>query len=176
MHHPTFQPLTLPPTCLHPNLHSLPPLPPSTNHHTLLKQVLSHPDANIAIHKAINQRIHLLPNMAAQSAKLGKSPTSPPCKGLMWPSGPAKNHPAAPLLDKFSSSGCLFDCGKNWKPHQLLDSIKYWAHLFAKNPEALQCLVDKTNEKVQNRFARVVQWGDIKNNLPPKLKLRHDTT
>ena len=35
-------------------------------------------------------------------------------KGLMWPRGPALNHPAMKLLMEYAEKGCPVDCGR-WR-------------------------------------------------------------
>ena len=89
----------------------------------------------------------------------------------MNPSGPALRHPAANLLRSFADDGCPVDCGENWTRDQLLAALKYGAHPTAKDPIARACLLAETAEKVDKGFARVVTWGSIKDNIPPKLKL-----
>ena len=72
-------------------------------------------EADAAAHAAINPCMHLLPNADDQRDMLGKS-TWPSVKksGLVWPTGPAREHPAAELLDSYATNGCLVDCGPDW--------------------------------------------------------------
>ena len=89
----------------------------------------------------------------------------------MWPTGPARDHPAAKLLDSYATNGCPVDCGPDWSRIQIEDALKYGAHPSAQAPEALACLVEETKTKVEEGFAKVVTYRDIKKNLPRKLKL-----
>ena len=71
-------------------------------------------EADRAAQAAINPRIKLLPNAEEQCDVLGKSTPEPKKSGLLWPSGPALTHPAAPLLHDYATCGCPVDCGPNW--------------------------------------------------------------
>ena len=107
--------------------------------------------------------------MGNHTVELGKSKTSQP--KLMNPSGPAMNHPASNLLRSYADNGCPVDCGDDWTHDQILAALRYGSHPTAKDPIARACLLSETAEKVDKGFARVVTWGSIKNNIPPKLKL-----
>ena len=129
-------------------------------------------EADAAAHAAINPRIHLLPNAEEQRDVLGKSTLQTHTKsGLMWPTGPARNHPAAELLDSYATNGCPVDCGPDWSREQIEEALKYGAHPSAQDSEALACLIQETNTKVEEGFAKVVTYKDIQDKLPPKLKL-----
>lgn len=93
-------------------------------------------------------------------------------QGLMWPTGPALDHPAAPLLENYSKNGCPVDCGLDSTVDQILAALAYGAHPSAKIPGALKsCLIAEAETKVENCFATIVTWEDIKNDLPKKLKI-----
>ena len=89
----------------------------------------------------------------------------------MWLRCPALQHPAALLLTSYALDGCPVDCGPNWTKDQLEQALTYGAHPSAKWPEALTCLIEETIEKVNKGFARIVQWGQLKNNIPKNLKI-----
>ena len=89
----------------------------------------------------------------------------------MWPTGPALEHPAAPLLEDYATKGCPVNCGPDWTQAQVEAALRYGSHPSAQQDEARTCLLLETQTKVQEGFAKVVRYGDIKNNLPKKLKL-----
>ena len=92
-------------------------------------------------------------------------------KGLMWPRTFALNHPAAPLLESYARHGCPVDCGEHWTQDRIEAAIKHGPHRSARTPEARQALRKEALEKVQQGFAKIVRYGDIKHNLPPQLKI-----
>ena len=96
-------------------------------------------EADDAAQKAMHQRIHLLPNQGDLKAKIGKCGTQRQEfeNGLMNPSGPALDHPAAPLLADYAKYGCPVDCGPNWTRDRIEEALDYGAHPTAKIPEAL---------------------------------------
>ena len=152
--------------------------------------ITSHHEADTAAHHAIEGRIKHLPNVQERKGEIGKfialPPRPPPFKdrplppstpdttnhkGLMWPTGPAMSHPAASLLDDYSTQGCPVDCGPDWNQEQILAALAYGSHPSAKIPAALKCLIKEAEAKVENGFASIVTWGDIKHNIPKKLKI-----
>jgi hypothetical protein len=98
--------------------------------------------ADEAAQKAMHQRIHLLPNQGKLQATIGKCSDKRQEfeNGLMNPSGPALDHPAAPLLSDYAKYGCPVDCGPNWTREQIEEALDYGAHPTAKIPAALECL------------------------------------
>ena len=92
-------------------------------------------------------------------------------RGLIFPTGPALNHPAADLLLEIGKNGCPVDCGPHWTHTQIQAAIDYAAHPSAKTPLAAKTLRDKTLEKVKQGYARIVHWDDIKDDPPPNLKV-----
>ena len=142
--------------------------------------VTTHHEADKATHAAIHEHIKMLPNLAERHKQLGEYPLDPspsptpvpPHQGLMWPTGPALSHPAAPMLDDYSRQGCPVDwCGPDWSYDQLIAALEYGAHPSAKIPEALKCLIAEAETKVANGFATIVTFRDIKHNIPKKTKL-----
>ena len=91
--------------------------------------------------------------------------------GLMWPRGLAKSHPAAAMLDEFSTLGCPVDTGNNWTEEQIAAAIKRGPHISAKDPEAAQYLHAETMEKIKGGYLTKTTWGEIKHNHPPNLKI-----
>ncbi len=128
--------------------------------------VFSNIDAKTLTSKAVTARVHTLPNAPALTEKLGK--TRAP---LMIPRTYALDHPAAPLLASYATHGCPVDCGPDWTLDQIMEALKYGAHPSAKLEEPRACLIKETVDKEDKGFARRIKWRDIKNNLPPQLKL-----
>ena len=89
----------------------------------------------------------------------------------MWPTGPALDHPAAPLLEEYARTGCPVNCGPDWTKSQVEEALRYGSHPSAQAPDARACLLQETQTKVAEGFATVVTYKDIKANLPAKLKL-----
>ena len=89
----------------------------------------------------------------------------------MWPTTYAMKHEATPLLTSYSTHGCPVDCGEDWTAERIKIALNYGAHPSAKAPEALKCLIAEAKTKVENGFAQIVHWRDIKDNIPPKLKI-----
>ena len=168
---------------------------PSKAAHMVIKEakasiITTHHEADTAAHNAVESRIKHLPNFQERKREIGKSialpPRPPPFqdrplppttpytnnhKGLMWPTGPALTHPAASILDDYSTQGCPVDCGPDWTRDQILAALAYGSHPSAKIPAALQCLIKEAEAKVENGFASIVTWGEIKDNIPQKLKI-----
>ena len=105
-----------------------------------------------------------VPKERILASALGKRPK------LVRPTSFAKTHPAAALLDAYST-GCPTNCGPNWSRDHIETALRRGPHPSALSPDAAAALRQETNEKVASGYARVVKYGDIKNNLPPKLKI-----
>ncbi len=89
----------------------------------------------------------------------------------MNPSRYALKHAAAPLLKQYATSGCPVDAGWNWPLDQIMAALKRGPHQSAYADGAVDFLQEETREKVENHYARIVKWKDIKENLPPNLKI-----
>jgi hypothetical protein len=92
-------------------------------------------------------------------------------RGLMAPSEPALEHPAAPLLLELATLGCSADTGESWCMERLEAAIKKGAHPSALVPEVATQLREETLEKVDQGYARLVWWADIRDNPPRNLKV-----
>ena len=88
----------------------------------------------------------------------------------MHPNSHALYHDAIPLLETYVH-GCPVDCGKPWTRQHILLALKRGAHISAKHPVARQCLIKETKEKVQDGYAKIITWKDIKDNTPTNFKL-----
>ena len=89
----------------------------------------------------------------------------------MWPRLFALAHPAAPLLTGYADDGCPVDCGPPWSPKHILLSLRQGPHKSALTSEARIVLHKETAVKEAQGYAKVVRWRDIKQNLPPNLKI-----
>ena len=89
----------------------------------------------------------------------------------MYPTGPALDHPAAADLLQFGTTGCPVDCGTPWTQEQIQDAIDYAAHPSAQDAVAAKCLRTEALEKVEQGFADIVPWEEIKNDHSPHLKV-----
>ena len=83
----------------------------------------------------------------------------------------AMAHDATPLLEQYAAKGCPVDCGPEWSKEHILLMIERGPHRSALAKNAVKQLRHETAEKVKQGYARVVRWGDINNNIPPKLKI-----
>ena len=92
--------------------------------------------------------------------------------GLMKPQPPyATTHDAIPLLDGYANDGCPVDCGDDWTKEHIILLLERGPHRSANCKKAVRQLRQETVEKIKHKYARVVKWGDIKNNMPKKLKI-----
>ena len=82
----------------------------------------------------------------------------------------AKHHPAAALLDAYSN-GCPTNCGPNWSQEHIEAALRRGPHPSALSNDAKEALYQETQDKVNSGYARVVKYGDIKADLPKKLKI-----
>ena len=92
--------------------------------------------------------------------------------GLMCPQLPyAVGHDAIPLLQGYSNDGCPVDCGEDWLAEHIELMLERGPHRSAMGKQAVRQLRKETEDKVKHSYARVVKWGDIKKNIPPRLKI-----
>ena len=92
--------------------------------------------------------------------------------GLMCPQLPyAVGHDAIPLLQGYANNGCPVDCEEDWSSDYIKLMLQRGPHRSATGKKAVRQLRQETKEKVKHNYARVVKWGDIKNNIPAKLKI-----
>ena len=89
----------------------------------------------------------------------------------MQPRLEALAHKAAPLIQDYADKGCPTSCGEDWTQEHIEAAIKKGPHASAKHPTALKALHAETKEKVMNGYAKIICYGDIKHNLPAKLKI-----
>ena len=105
-----------------------------------------------------------IPKEKVLNSALGKRPK------LVRPTSFAQKHPAAALLDAYSD-GCPTNCGPDWTQEHIEAALRRGPHPSALSQEAIAALHQETNEKVKSGYARVVKYGDLKSNIPKKLKI-----
>ena len=91
--------------------------------------------------------------------------------GLMWPRKYALQHDAKELLSSYAEHGCPVDCGPVWTKTHIELALKRGPHISAKQKQAAQQLQIETQDKIKHGYARTVKWKDIKDNIPPQLKI-----
>ena len=91
--------------------------------------------------------------------------------GLMHPTSFALEHEAAEMLLEWSEEGCPVDTGPEWSKDQIKEAIKIGSHKSVHADGAVEFLLNDTNEKVKNKYAKVVRYGDIQENPPSNLKI-----
>ena len=90
---------------------------------------------------------------------------------LVLPRAQALQHTAAPLIQSYVTEGCPTDCGPDWSKDHILAAIRKGPHASALAPAALAALHEETIDKVKNGYAKIIRFGDIINDTPPKLKI-----
>ena len=120
-------------------------------------------ERNKASKSAIKDEI-TIPEVLPIKERIGKI-------GLMWPRTYALNHPAAPLLDRYALKGCPVGCGDHWTQDRIEAAIAHGLHCSVCTPQAQQALRQEALEKVNQGFAKIVRYGEIKSNLPAQLKI-----
>ena len=91
--------------------------------------------------------------------------------GLMHPTKQALEHEAAGMLLDWAENGCPVDTGPNWSKQQIEAALERGPHKSAFLPGAREFLLQETAEKQKHNYAKLVKYGDIKNNLPPNFKV-----
>jgi hypothetical protein len=89
----------------------------------------------------------------------------------MCPTGRTLAHPAAGLLTEWATLGCPTCTRKPWTRDKIWDAVACGPHQSALSPEALVHFAEEAAEKVRTKQARIVLWGDIKDNPPEQLKI-----
>ena len=81
------------------------------------------------------------------------------------------DHDAIPLLKGYAQDGRPLDCGKDWSRKNIELMLEREPHWSANGKNAVCQLRQETEDKVKHKYARIVKWGDIKNELPKKLNI-----
>jgi hypothetical protein len=80
----------------------------------------------------------------------------------MYPGPLAQAHPAGPMLASYGTHGCPVEIETNWTLAQLDQAVAYGAHPSAESPEAAAALRTEALEKVQQGFATLIKWKDLR--------------
>eukprot|EP00957_Ditylum_brightwellii_P155179 11813091-Ditylum_brightwellii.AAC.1 len=75
------------------------------------------------------------------------------------------------MLQAYAENGCPVYCGPDWSRHQIQLALQQGPHKSARSKDAITALHTETEGKVANGFAKIIKYGDIKSNLPRKLKI-----
>ena len=94
-----------------------------------------------------------------------------PQRKLMLPTGPALDHPAAPLLLQYATSGCPAPVTDPFPLSALEAAIARGAHPSATAPKAAAALRKEVQEKVAQGYARLIPWTDLRQNLPTNIRI-----
>jgi hypothetical protein len=140
---------------------------PNTYNHSMNQTIPTKKNKQIQSEQDIKEILNsnnLFPSEIPVKTAIGKS-------GLMWPQGIALLHDASMLLDSYSTMGCPTDCGPQWSKTHIIAAITRGSHPTAKKPEARRYLINQTLDKVKENFAKITRWGDIKDDIPPNLKI-----
>ena len=63
------------------------------------------------------------------------------------------------------------DFGEDWSREHIDIMIERGPHQSANGEKSVRQLRQETEYKVKHKYARIVKWGDIKNDIPNKLKI-----
>ena len=77
----------------------------------------------------------------------------------------------APATHGLHCNGCPVDCGSPWSLYHILLAIRQGPHKSARTKSVRKVLREETSKKLRQGYATVVKWRDIKNNIPPNLKI-----
>jgi hypothetical protein len=89
----------------------------------------------------------------------------------MCPAAIATLHPAGELLAEWSQLGCSTKTGRPWSEEEMWEAVAQRPHQSSLSPKALTHFVKESFAKVKAGQAKLVLWEDIKDNLPPQLKI-----
>ena len=95
----------------------------------------------------------------------------PKSRGLVFPRGRAKTHPAGDLLREYARVGCPVAIGENWTTEQMHAAVERGPHASSRVPDAIAQIQVEAREKEKQGFATLVKWNDIKDNPPENLKI-----
>ena len=90
----------------------------------------------------------------------------------MFPGPLAQAHPAGDMLKQFGTHGCPVAIDEDWTIEQLDQAVAYGAHPSAERPEAARALREEALEKVEQKFAKLVPWKELRKQIVAGLKKR----
>ena len=106
-----------------------------------------------------------IPSTSLRRKALGKSAK------LVNPQPLAMQHEAASLLQHYAEHGCPVDCGDDWSREHIEALLRRGPHISAHAPEAISYFQEEVKAKIAGGYATIVRYGDIKRNLPRRLKI-----
>jgi hypothetical protein len=89
----------------------------------------------------------------------------------LFPRNDVLDYPGGPDLLHYVLNGCPVDCGSNWSYEQLLAAITNGPHASVNDEEAATSCRKEVMDRVAEGCYRLVYWDNIKDNLPPNLKI-----
>ena len=92
-------------------------------------------------------------------------------KYLMYQRQEATDHPSATRLLEYATVGCLVDCGPDWNKDHITRALRHEPHKSALEPDALKALHQGVHKNVQQGYAKIVKFSNIKDNLPKIFKI-----
>ena len=156
------KPISLKPKISLPPLPTYPPIPKPTEENYKLDMTPKEQDDYIK--KELQNDDNFPTDLPEIKDNIGKS-------HLMNPRTYAEFHQATPLLKAYADKGCPVECGPDWTREKILLLLNHGPHQSSKRRDAVKQLRHETKEKIKCGYARVIKWGDIKDNLPKKLKI-----
>jgi len=131
-----------------------------TDHHNETKLIKIH-----------NKQASAIDKDGAPDITSTQSKYPPVFHGQMWPDPSISHNLAFPMLQKYATEGCPVDCGEPWTREHLDTAVNRGPHISAWSSQAAICLREEALEKVQQGYAEIVNWDDIKENPHPNLKI-----
>ena len=92
-------------------------------------------------------------------------------RGLVFPRGRARRHPAGNLLLQYAKVGCPVSVGKNWTVKEMQAAVDKGPHTSALVADAIAQIQIEARDKERQGFATIVKWDVLKQNLPANLKI-----
>ena len=92
--------------------------------------------------------------------------------GLMDPHLPyTRDHDAITPLKGYAQDRFPVECGEDCTREHTELMLKMGTHRSALSKKAVRQLRQEKNDKIVHKYARVLKWGDIKDNIPTKLNI-----
>ena len=87
---------------------------------------------------------------------MGPAATQPvKIRGLVCPRWRTNQHPSAPLLRQYASTGCPVDVGRDWTLEELNATVERGPHVSALEPDAIEQIQLEAREKEAQGFAKI---------------------
>ncbi len=89
----------------------------------------------------------------------------------MCPVGIATSHPAGELLSEWSQLGCPTKMGRPWSKEEMWEAVAQGPHQSPLSLDTLMHFATESAKKVKVEQAKPVLWENIRDDLPPTLKI-----